>query len=53
MNIFTENYYRLGWTLGYIRFKGKIKGIKFKNEFIKWIKDYRKYDEKYHQASLF
>jgi hypothetical protein len=35
------------------KYRGKIKGIKFKNEFIKWIKEYIKNDAKYHQTSLF
>jgi len=35
------------------KYHGRIKGIKFKNEFIDWIKKYIKEDKKLQQASLF
>ena len=35
------------------KYQGKIKGIKFKNEFISWIEKHIKEDRKPQQASLF
>jgi len=35
------------------RYKGKIRGVKFKKEFISWFKQYIKKDKKYKQANLF